>query len=76
MIEGPRDTAQQIGDRLYPLVEWIRESRAGWVGVIALFGITVPIMLLRQDFDVRTRLGLSVLAAFIWFRVLSALFGG
>ncbi len=73
---GPRDAAQRFGDRLYPLVERIRESRAGWVGVVALFGITVPIILLRKGFDVRARVALSLFIAIFWFQLVSELFGG
>ena len=76
VVRGERDTAQRIGDRLYPLVERIRDSRAGWVGVIALAGITVPIILLRQDFDVRLRLVLSFFTVIFWLQLLSELFGG
>ena len=75
VLPGERDTAQRIGDRLYPLVERIRDSRAGWMGVIALFGITVPIILLRQRFDVRGRLVLAFFAAIFWLQLLSELFG-
>jgi hypothetical protein len=75
---GPRtrDAAQRIGDRLYPLVERIRESRGGLFWVIALFGITVPIILLRQEFDVRVRLALGFFTAALWFQLVSDLFGG
>ena len=71
-----RDTAQRVGDALYPLVERIRESRAGWVGVIALFGITVPIILLRQQFDVRLRLGVAFITLIFWIQLFSELTGG
>jgi hypothetical protein len=67
VVTGERDLAQRAGDALYPLVERIRESRAGWIGVVALFGLTVPIVLLRQRFDVRVRLILSGLVFLLWF---------
>ena len=75
VVPGERDAAQRIGDRLYPLVQRIRDSRAGWVGVIALFGITLPIILLRQRFDVRLRLVLSAVAALFWLDLLAGLLG-
>jgi hypothetical protein len=71
-----RDFGQRVGDALYPFVRWIRESRAGWVGVIALFGITLPIMLLRQDFDVRVRLVLGFFTFWFWIGLVAELFGG
>jgi hypothetical protein len=61
-----RDLAQRIGDRLYPLVERLRDSRLSWFAVVALFGITVPIIVLRQSFDVRVRLVLSAVTFFFW----------
>ena len=69
-VPGERDLAQRFGDRLYPLVERIRDSRAGWIGVVLLFGITVPIILLRQDFDPRARLIASFVVFFIWLSLL------
>ena len=71
-----RDRGQRIGDALYPFVRWLRESRAGWVGVIALFGITLPIMLLRQDFDVRLRLVIGFFSFIFWIQFLSELIPG
>jgi hypothetical protein len=65
-VPRERDLAQRIGDRLYPLVERLRESRLSWVAVIALFGITVPIILLRQEFDVRVRLVLAAVTFLFW----------
>lgn len=65
-VPEERDLAQRAGDRLYPLVERIRDSRIGWVGVVALFGLTVPIILLRQRFDVRARLILAALVFLFW----------
>jgi hypothetical protein len=75
-MPGERDTAQRVGDALYPFVEWLRESRGGWFAVAALFGITVPIILLRQGFGVRSRLTLSFIVAFVWLQLLQELFGG
>ena len=75
-VPRQRDAVQRVGDALYPLVERIRESRAGWVGVVALFGITVPIILLRQSFDVRWRLILSFLTVIFWIQLFSELLGG
>jgi hypothetical protein len=66
IVPQQRDLAQRVGDRLYPIVERLRDSRLSWVAVVALFGITVPIILLRQSFDVRLRLGLAALTFLFW----------
>lgn len=76
VVPRDRDRAQRVGDALYPFVRWIRESRAGWVGVIALFGITLPIILLRQDFDARLRLLLGFFSFIFWIQFLSELVPG
>jgi hypothetical protein len=70
---GPRerDAAQRVGDALYPLVRRVRDSRLGIVGVIALFGITVPIILLRQSFDVRARIVGGIVVFWFWIALLS-----
>jgi hypothetical protein len=69
-----RDLAQRAGDFLFPLVAPARESyRAAFV-VVLLFGLTLPIVLLRQSFDVRWRLGLSVAAFWAWASLINALF--
>jgi hypothetical protein len=68
-----RDLAQRAGDRLYPLVESIRDSRAGWIGVLLLFGLTGPIVLLRLRIDVRVRLVLAALVFFMWLGLISDL---
>ena len=73
-VPRERDSAQRIGDALYPLVARIRESRAGIFGVVALFGITVPIILLRQRFDVRARVILAFLTFWFWIGLLGELF--
>jgi hypothetical protein len=75
LVPGERDAAQRVGDALYPFVAWLREGRSGWFGVAALFGITGPIVLLRQNFDVRLRLVLSFFVAIFWIQLLSGLFG-
>jgi hypothetical protein len=75
-VAGERDSAQRVGDALYPFVEWLRDSRGGWFAVVALFGITGPIMLLRQDFKVAWRLWLSLFTVIIWVQLLQELFGG
>jgi hypothetical protein len=75
-VPSERDAAQRVGDALYPFVEWLRDSRAGWFGVAALFGITGPIILLRQNFKVAWRLWLSLFVAIIWVQLLQELFGG
>ena len=66
VVAQDRDLAQRIGDGLYPLVRRLRESKLGWVGVVALFGITVPIILLRQSFDWRLRVVLSGFTFLFW----------
>lgn len=71
--EDERDLAQRIGDGLYPLVEWVRDSRAGWIGVVLLFGLTAPIILLRQRFDVRLRLVLAAVVFFFWIGLIQDL---
>jgi hypothetical protein len=71
---GGRDLAQRIGDALYPLLEPAgRNYKAAFV-VAALFGLTVPIVLLRKSFDVRVRLGLSFVVFWIWLSLVVALF--
>jgi hypothetical protein len=76
VVPRDRDTAQRVGDALYPLVRWLRDSRLGWFGVIALFGITLPIILLREDFDVRLRLVLGFFSVIFWIQLLSELIPG
>ncbi len=71
VVPRERDMAQHIGDTLYPLVRRIQDSRAGIVGVIALFGITVPIILLRQSIDVRARIAVGIIAFCLWITLLS-----
>lgn len=69
-----RDLAQRVGDRLYPLVERLRESRLSWLAVVALFGITVPIILLRQSFDARLRVVLAAFTFLFWVGLLQDIF--
>ena len=69
-----RDRAQQVGDRFYPLVERVRDSRAGWVGLVVLFGLVVPIVLLRQSFDVRLRIWLAGLTFLVWAALVRSVF--
>ena len=73
VVPTERDAAQRIGDRFYPLVERIRESKVGWFGVAALFGLTLPIILLRQSFDVRLRLAFAALAFLSWIALIQDL---
>lgn len=73
-IPAERDTVQRVGDALYPLVVRVRESRLGWFGVIALFGLTGPIVLMRQRFDSSLRLILALIVFAVWFQSLRELF--
>jgi hypothetical protein len=61
-----RDLAQRIGDGLHPLVERLQRKPVGWVIIVVLFGLVVPIILLRRSFDVRLRLVLSALVFIFW----------
>jgi hypothetical protein len=63
-----RDLAQRIGDGLDSLIvaRLRRRGTTGWIAIVALFGITVPIILLRQSFDVRLRIVLSALTFLFW----------
>ena len=76
VVPEERDLGQRVGDRLYPFVERIKDSRLGWVGVVALFGLTVPIMLLRQRGDVRVRLILGAFMFFVWIGLIQDLASG
>jgi hypothetical protein len=72
-VPEERDAAQRIGDSLYPLVVRLRESRLSWIAVIALFGITLPIVLLRQRFDVRLRVILALIVFGSWVQLVRGL---
>jgi hypothetical protein len=64
-----RDAAQRIGDSLYFVVELIKGRRLGWLWLVALFGITLPIFLLRQRFEIRLRVLLSLVSFVVWLQL-------
>lgn len=68
VVPEERDLAQRVGDVLHEqIVDRLRRrGTAGWIAIVALFGITVPIILLRQSFDVRLRIVLSLLTFLFW----------
>ena len=65
-VAKDRDLAQRIGDGLYGPIRRLRQKPIGWIVIVALFGLTVPIILLRQSFDARLRLVLAALTFLFW----------
>jgi hypothetical protein len=68
---APRDAAQRVGDAMYPLVQRLREKPIGWIGLILLWGVVLPILLLRARFDIRARVGLAIVIFLIWMDFVS-----
>jgi hypothetical protein len=74
VVPRERDRAQRIADAAYPLYQRLTDNKLGVVIAIALFGLIVPILVLRQSWDVRWRIVLSLLVTYIWVSIAANLF--
>ena len=74
VVPRERDSAQRIADAAYPLYQRLTSNPAGIVTAVLLFGLTVPVLILRQRWDLRWRIGLSLLVTYIWLSVVGNLF--
>jgi hypothetical protein len=72
-IPRGRDSAQRFSDALYPLYQRMVSRPAGVIAAVALFGLVLPILILRQSWDVRWRVGLSLLVGWIWLAIAGAI---
>jgi hypothetical protein len=74
VVPRERDQAQRIGDAVYPLYQRLTDSKLGVVIAIALFGLVVPVLVLRQTWDVRLRIVASLLVTYMWVIIVASLF--
>lgn len=67
-----RDLLQQIGDGLWPLVARVGRLRggAGWILVVAFFGLTAPIALFRTGLEWRFRFLIAGVVFLAWLALL------
>ena len=66
VVRRSRDPAQRLGDMAYPLLRKLVRHPAGVFTAIALFGLVVPVLIMRQSWGGRSRFGFSVLVFYVW----------
>lgn len=70
---GPqRDGAQRLGDALFPPVAFLNRIGIGWIVLIAGWGISLPIVILRASWSLGLRVGLALLLFVMWVGVILA----